>query len=145
MSPLNAAPLVDRSPIGIGESFATCDSSSTSSTLILSTNNSCSADANPSFLESIEQFFWSQPHARATTSFRPKFYLFLKSKNSAFDSTSEMKLDGIALNLLVTPPSDTAQSVVDYNRLYSALIRLLNAGSRAFNYDKWYNEFLIEV
>ncbi len=127
--------------IGGGESFVTCcDTSSTSSTLILSMNQSCStADVN--FIESLEHYLNTAAAANSQQAnesrrrqIKPKFYLLLKSRNSSYDSTSELKLDGIALNLLVTNNTTTAKdadncsTVVDYNRLYSALVRLLDAG-----------------
>jgi hypothetical protein len=69
--------------------------------------------------------------------FQPRFYLISKTKTKNLESSQETKLDGIAVNILISSNSvvsknkeDVVKLKLDYNHFYECLLKLLDAGIR---------------
>lgn len=73
--------------------------------------------------------------------FKPRYYMISKTKTKDVDSSLETKLDGMAINILCssnttadTKNKDDSQKLkLDYNCLYSSLLKLLDAGVKLFD------------
>ena len=69
--------------------------------------------------------------------FQPRYYLISKTKTRNFESSQETKLDGIAVNILISSNSvvsknkeDAVKLKLDYSCFYDCLLKLLDAGIR---------------
>jgi hypothetical protein len=86
------------------------------------------------YIESIEKLYQieRQKSQIIITLFKPRYYLITKTKTKSIDSVHETKLDGIAVNILLSSSISKNKDEVklDYNCLYSSLLNLLDTGMK---------------
>ena len=91
------------------------------------------SDTYENYVESLEKAYETERqklilNPSQIVFFRPRYYLITKTKTKSIESLQEAKLDGIAVNILLSSSNNKDEQKMDYNSLYSSLLKLLDAG-----------------